>query len=124
MTQITGKKIKITDMMKTAMIGTLNGLKKYNLSIEKEHVIVKHNAHGKDDINIEFVLTIKKHDTIIINESGSDFYVTLGKVGEKADKAIRRMREKDKTTKRRKIKDNYEKEEFTEMDEEELYEAI
>lgn len=115
MRQITGKQIEISDMMKTAMFDILDGFNKYNLSLEKEHVIVKHETHANGmNINIEFILTIRKHETIIINETGEDFYVTLGKIGEKCDKAIRRIHDKDISSKRQKDKHNIEIIEITE----------
>lgn len=102
MRQITSKHIEITSEMKTAAFDVLDGFEKYGLTIEREHVIIKKESHAKgDDIFIEFILTVRNHDSIVLHENGEDYYATLSNLSEKGEKAIRRMHDKDISSRRK-----------------------
>lgn len=93
---ITGRHIDLTDAMKTHIMAAAESLKKFNMDITTVNVIVdSQQRKGKEHFMVEFSIKPAHKGSVIIKQNDDDFHAAVDLALERAQKALRRMHDKE-----------------------------
>jgi putative sigma-54 modulation protein len=92
---IVGRKIELTDAIKSYVDSSIESFKKYNLDIiSVNSIISKENKKGKDVIVFEFTINVAHIDTVVIKQKDKDLYSAIDIAVDRASKVLRRHHDK------------------------------
>ncbi len=93
---LTGRQLELTEPIKTHMTTSIDTLSKYNMDIISVNVIASaQTKKGKEHSTVEFVINLAHKNSIVIKQSDDDLYAAIDMATSRAQKAIRRMHDKD-----------------------------
>ncbi|WP_321779180.1 ribosome hibernation-promoting factor, HPF/YfiA family [Sulfurimonas sp.] len=93
---LTGRQLELTEPIKTHMTTSIETLSKYNMDIISVNVVASaQTKKGKEHSSVEFVINLAHKNSIIIKQSDDDLYAAIDMATSRAQKAIRRMHDKD-----------------------------
>ncbi|MDF1874201.1 ribosome-associated translation inhibitor RaiA [Sulfurimonas sp. SAG-AH-194-I05] len=93
---LTGRHLELTDAIKAHMTTSIETLSKFNLDIISVNVVAStQTKKGKEHSVVEFVITLAHKNSIIIKQNDDDLYAAIDKATSRAQKAMRRMHDKD-----------------------------
>ncbi len=93
---LTGRHLELTDAIKAHMTTSIETLSKYNMDIISVNVVAStQTKKGKEHSVVEFVINLAHKNSIIIKQSDSDLYAAIDLATSRAQKAMRRMHDKD-----------------------------
>jgi putative sigma-54 modulation protein len=93
---LTGRHVELTDAIKTHMNSSIETLNKYNMDIISVNVIASaQTKKGKEHSTVEFVINLAHKNSIIIKQSDDDLYAAIDMATSRAQKAMRRMHDRD-----------------------------
>ncbi|WP_324172252.1 ribosome hibernation-promoting factor, HPF/YfiA family [Sulfurimonas sp.] len=93
---LTGRQLELTEPIKTHMTTSIETLSKYKMDIISVNVIASaQTKKGKEHSTVEFVINLAHKNTIVIKQSDDDLYAAIDMATSRAQKAIRRMHDKD-----------------------------
>ena len=95
---LTGRHLELTDGIKTHVNTSIETLSKFNLEIMSVNVIASaQSKKGKDHLCVEFVINLAHKNSVIIKQSDDDLYTAIDLATTRAQKALRRMHDRDVT---------------------------
>jgi len=95
---LTGKQLELTDAIKAHMTSSIETLNKFNMDIISVNVVAStQTKKGKEHSVIEFVINLAHKNSIIIKQSSEDLYASIDLAISRAQKAMRRVHDKDTT---------------------------
>ena len=95
---LTGRHVELTDAIKAHMNASIETLNKYNMDIISVNVIASaQTKKGKEHSTVEFVINLAHKNSIIIKQSDDDLYAAIDIATSRAQKAMRRMHDRDTT---------------------------
>ena len=93
---LTGRHVELTDAIKTHMNASIDTLSKYNMDVISVNVIASaQTKKGKEHSTVEFVINLAHKNSIIIKQSDDDLYSAIDIAISRAQKAMRRMHDRD-----------------------------
>ncbi len=93
---ITGKHLELTEPIKAHINTSIETLSKYNMDIISVSVTATaQTKKGKEHSMVEFVIHLSHKSSIIIKQSNDDLYAAVDLAISRAQKAMRRMHDKD-----------------------------
>ncbi len=93
---LTGRQLELTDAIKAHMNTSIETLNKYNMDIISVNVIAStQTKKGKEHSTVEFVINLAHKNTIVIKQSNDDLYAAIDMAISRAQKAMRRIHDKD-----------------------------
>ena len=93
---LTGRHVELTDAIKTHMNASIDTLSKYNMDVISVNVIASaQTKKGKEHSTVEFVINLAHKNSIIIKQSDDDLYAAIDIAISRAQKAMRRMHDRD-----------------------------
>ena len=93
---LTGRHLELTDAIKAHMNSSIETLSKYNMDIISVNVIAStQTKKGKDYSVIEYVINLAHKNSIVIKQNDQDLYAAIDLATARAQKAMRRMHDKD-----------------------------
>ena len=93
---ITGRHLELTEAIKAHINTSIETLSKYNMDIISINVVVStQTKKGKEHSVVEFVINLAHKNSIIIKQNDADLYAAIDIATERAQKAMRRMHDKD-----------------------------
>jgi putative sigma-54 modulation protein len=93
---LTGRHLELTDAIKAHMNTSIETLNKYNMDIISVNVIAStQTKKGKEHSVVEFVINLAHKNSIVIKQNDGDLYAAIDIATERAQKAMRRMHDKD-----------------------------
>jgi putative sigma-54 modulation protein len=93
---ITGRHLELTDAIKAHINTSIETLSKYHMDIISVNVVVStQTKKGKEHSVVEFVINLAHKNSIIIKQNDGDLYAAIDIATERAQKAMRRMHDKD-----------------------------
>ena len=93
---LTGRHLELTDAIKEHITTSLETLNKFNMDIISINVIAStQTKKGKEHSVVEFVINLAHKNSIIIKQNDSDLYAAIDTATSRAQKAMRRMHDKD-----------------------------
>ncbi len=93
---LTGRHLELTDAIKAHMNSSIETLSKYNMDIISVNVIAStQTKKGKDYSVIEYVINLAHKNSIVIKQNDQDLYAAIDLATSRAQKAMRRMHDKD-----------------------------
>ncbi len=93
---LTGRQLDLTDAIKTYMTTSIETLSKFNMDIISVNVIASAQTRkGKDHSVVEFVINLAHKNSVIIKQNDSDLYAAIDLATSRAQKALRRLHDKD-----------------------------
>ena len=93
---ITGRHLELTEAIKAHINTSIETLSKYNMDIISINVVVStQTKKGKEHSVVEFVINLAHKNSIIIKQNDGDLYAAIDIATERAQKAMRRMHDKD-----------------------------
>jgi len=93
---LTGRHLELTDAIKAHMTSSIETLNKYNMDITSVNVVASaQTKKGKEHSMVEFVITMAGKNSVIIKQNNDDLYAAIDIAIERAQKAIRRMHDKE-----------------------------
>ena len=93
---ITGRQLDLTDAIKAHVNTSIETLSKYNMDIISVNVIASaQTKKGKEHSVVEFVINLAHKNSIIIKQNDDDLYVAIDMAIARAQKAMRRMHDRD-----------------------------
>ncbi len=93
---LTGRQLELTDAIKAHMNTSIETLSKYNMDIISVSVVASaQTKKGKEHSVVEFVINLAHKNSIIIKQNDGDLYVAIDLAIARAQKAMRRMHDKD-----------------------------
>ena len=93
---LTGRQLELTDAIKAHMNTSIETLNKYNMDIISVSVVASaQTKKGKEHSVVEFVINLAHKNSIIIKQNDDDLYAAIDKAISRAQKAMRRMHDKD-----------------------------
>jgi len=96
-TSIVGRKVTLTDELKSHIESTIDTLKKYNLDIISVNAIIaQEQKHGKNVITFEYVLNVANIDTIVVKQKDKDLHTAIDIATDRVCKILRRHADKIK----------------------------
>jgi len=96
--QIVGRHFELTEPIKEYIEGGIESLTKYNLDIISTTVIISGDErNGKKGFNVEYIISLKNKNTIVITQRDKDVYAASDIAVERAKKALRRYADKIKS---------------------------
>ncbi|MBU1217207.1 ribosome-associated translation inhibitor RaiA [bacterium] len=95
---LTGRHVELTDPIKAHMSTSIDTLSKFHMDIISVNVIASaQNKKGKDHLCVEYVINLAHKNSIIIKQSDDDLYAAIDLATARAQKAMRRMHDRDVT---------------------------
>ena len=95
---LTGRHVELTDAIKTHMNASIETLSKYNMDVISVNVTASaQTKKGKEHSTVEFVINLAHKNSIIIKQSDDDLYAAIDIAIGRAQKAMRRMHDRDTT---------------------------
>ena len=93
---LTGRHLELTDAIKAHMNTSIETLNKFNLDIISVNVVASaQTKKGKEHSVVEFVINLAHKNSVIIKQNDDDLYAAIDKAISRAQKAMRRMHDKD-----------------------------
>jgi len=93
---ITGRQLDLTDAIKAHINTSIESLSKYNMDIISINVIASaQTKKGKEHSVVEFVINLAHKNSIVIKQNDGDLYAAIDMAIARAQKAMRRMHDKD-----------------------------
>ncbi|MEA1891695.1 MAG: ribosome-associated translation inhibitor RaiA [Campylobacterota bacterium] len=93
---LTGRHLELTDAIKAHMNASIETLSKYQMDIISVNVIASaQTKKGKEHSSVEFVINLAHKNTIVIKQSDDDLYAAIDLAASRAQKAMRRMHDRD-----------------------------
>lgn len=93
---ISGRQLELTDAIKAHINTSIETLSKYNMDIISVNVVAStQTKKGKEHSVIEFVINLAHKNSIIIKQNDGDLYAAIDMATSRAQKAMRRMHDKD-----------------------------
>ncbi len=93
---LTGRQLELTDAIKAHMNTSIETLSKYNMDIISVNVVASaQTKKGKEHSVVEFVINLAHKNSIIIKQNDGDLYAAIDLAIARAQKAMRRMHDKD-----------------------------
>ena len=93
---LTGRHLELTDAIKEHMTTSIETLSKFNMDIISVNVVAStQTKKGKEHSVVEFVINLAHKNSIIIKQSDSDLYAAIDLAISRAQKAMRRMHDKE-----------------------------
>ena len=93
---LTGRHLELTDAIKAHMTTSIETLSKFNLDIISVNVVASaQTKKGKEHSIVEFVINLAHKNSIIIKQNDDDLYAAIDKATSRAQKAMRRMHDKE-----------------------------
>ncbi len=93
---LTGRHVELTEAIKAHMTSSIDTLSKYNMDIISVNVIASaQTKKGKERSTVEFVINLAHKNSIIIKQSDDDLYAAIDMAASRAQKAMRRIHDKD-----------------------------
>jgi putative sigma-54 modulation protein len=93
---LTGRQLELTDAIKAHMTTSIDTLSKYNMDIISVNVVAStQTKKGKEHSVVEFVINLAHKNSVIIKQSDMDLYTAIDLAIARAQKALRRMHDKD-----------------------------
>lgn len=93
---LSGRKLELTDAIKAHMNTSIETLSKYNMDIISVNVVASaQTKKGKEHSEVEFVINLAHKNSIIIKQNDGDLYAAIDLAITRAQKAMRRMHDKD-----------------------------
>ena len=94
---IVGRKVTLTDELKSHIESTIDTFKKYNLDIISVNAITsQEQKHGKNLITFEYVLNIANIDTVVVKQKDKDIHNAIDIATNRVSKILRRHADKIK----------------------------
>lgn len=93
---LTGRNVELTDAIKTHINASIQTLSKYNMDIISVNVVVSIQTKKTKDFSVvEFVINLAHKNSIVISQSDQDLYAAVDLAISRAQKAIRRIHDRD-----------------------------
>jgi len=93
---LTGRHLELTEPIKAHMNTSIETLTKYNMDIISVNVIAStQTKKGKEHSVVEFVINLAHKNSVIIKQNDGDLYAAIDLAIARAQKALRRMHDKD-----------------------------
>jgi len=93
---LTGRHLELTDAIKAHMNTSIETLNKFNMDIISVNVVASaQTKKGKEHSVVEFVINLAHKNSIIIKQNDDDLYAAIDIATSRAQKAMRRMHDKD-----------------------------
>lgn len=93
---LSGRHLELTDAIKAHMNASIETLSKYHMDIISVNVIASaQTKKGKEHSVIEFVINLAHKNSIIIKQNDDDLYAAIDLATSRAQKAMRRMHDKE-----------------------------
>jgi len=93
---LTGRHLELTDAIKAHMNSSIETLSKYNMDIISVNVIAStQTKKGKEHSVVEFVINLAHKNSIVIKQNDGDLYAAIDMATARAQKAMRRMHDKE-----------------------------
>jgi putative sigma-54 modulation protein len=93
---LTGRHLELTEPIKAHINTSIETLTKYNMDIISVNVIAStQTKKGKEHSVVEFVINLAHKNSVIIKQNDEDLYVAVDLAIARAQKALRRMHDKD-----------------------------
>ncbi len=93
---LTGRQLELTDAIKAHMNSSIETLNKYNMDIISVNVIAStQTKKGKEHLVVEFVINLAHKNSIVIKQNDSDLYTAIDIATSRAQKAMRRIHDKE-----------------------------
>ena len=94
---IVGRKITLTDDLRSHIESTIDTFKKYNLDIISVNAIIaQEQKHGKNVITFEYVLNVANIDTVVVKQKDKDLHTAIDIATDRVCKILRRHADKIK----------------------------
>ncbi len=95
---LTGRHVELTEPIKAYMNSSIDTLSKYNMDIISINLIASSQTKkGKPLSIIEFVINLAHNNSIVIKQSDEDLYAAIDLAIARAQKAMRRIHDKENT---------------------------
>ena len=95
---LTGRQLELTDAIKAHMTTSIDTLNKFNMDIISVNVVASaQTKKGKEHSVVEFVINLAHKNSVIIKQSDDDLYAAIDMAISRAQKALRRMHDRDTT---------------------------
>jgi len=96
---LTGRHLELTEPIKAHMNASIETLSKYHMDIISVNVVATaQTKKGKEHSMVEFAIHLAHKNSIIIKQNNDDLYAAIDMAISRAQKAMRRMHDKDITT--------------------------
>ncbi len=93
---LVGRHVELTDAIKTHINASIETFNKFHLDIISVSAIASvQERKGKSGVTIEFTINIAGKNTIVIKQSESDLYASIDIATDRAQKALRRMHDRE-----------------------------
>lgn len=93
---LTGRHLELTEPIKAHMSTSIETLSKYHMDIISVNVIAtSQTKKGKEQLVVEYVINLAHKNSIVIKQSDQDLYAAIDLATARAQKAMRRMHDKD-----------------------------
>jgi putative sigma-54 modulation protein len=93
---LTGRQLELTEPIKAHMNTSIETLTKYNMDIISVNVVAStQTKKGKERSVVEFVINLAHKNSVIIKQNDGDLYAAIDLAIARAQKALRRMHDKD-----------------------------
>ena len=93
---LTGRHVELTEPIKAHMNASIETLSKYNMDIISVNVIATNQTKkGKDQSVVEYVINLAHKNSIVIKQNDQDLYAAIDLATARAQKAMRRMHDKE-----------------------------
>jgi len=95
---LTGRHLELTEPIKAHINTSIETLSKYNMDITSVNVVVStQTKKSKEHSVVEFVINLAHKNSVIIKQSDTDLYAAIDLAIARAQKAVRRMHDKEVT---------------------------
>ncbi|MDD2449208.1 MAG: ribosome-associated translation inhibitor RaiA [Sulfurimonas sp.] len=95
---LAGRQLELTEPIKAHMNTSIETLAKYNMDIISVNVVAStQTKKGKEHSVVEFVINLAHKNSVVIKQSDPDLYAAIDLAIARAQKAIRRMHDKEVT---------------------------
>lgn len=93
---LTGRQVELTEPIKAHLNASIETLAKYNMDIISANVIVSaQTKRGKPTSVVEYVINMAHKNSIVIKQSDQDLYAAIDLATSRAQKALRRIHDRD-----------------------------
>ena len=93
---LTGRHVELTEAIKAHMNTSIDTLNKYHMDIISVNVVATaQTKKGKEFMSVEFAIHLSHKNSIIIKQSDQDLYAAIDIAINRAQKAMRRMHDRD-----------------------------
>ncbi|MFT7003262.1 MAG: putative sigma-54 modulation protein [Sulfurimonas sp.] len=93
---LTGRQLELTEPIKAHMNTSIETLTKYNMDIISVNVVAStQTKKGQERSVVEFVINLAHKNSVIIKQNDGDLYAAVDLAIARAQKALRRMHDKD-----------------------------